>query len=163
MIENEQFIDAREKVDEEVADLDNRLVEELADAVGEVVKPDVSALDVTGLTDQALKLSNNEQYIETLDMIRSDPSLSVEEKVQLIAAEDARQQEKIEVATKQASALQASQVEAYWNILRPYVNLGLSVAAVLVLYKTPAGREFLTKLISNAVKDLPRLARTVAT
>jgi len=96
-------------------------------------------------------------------MIRSDPNLSTEEKVKLIAEEGNRQQEKIEVAAKQASKLQSSQVEEYWNILRPYVGLGLSVAAVLVLYKTPAGREFLTKLITNTVKELPRLARTVAT
>ena len=96
-------------------------------------------------------------------MIHSDPNLSTEEKVKLIAEEGNRQQEKIEVATEQASKLQSSKVEKNLNIIRPYLGFGVGVAAVLVLYKTPAGREFLTKLITNAAKELPQLARTAVT
>lgn len=155
MTENEQYVDFPED-DAEVVEFGECVLKELSDTVGEAIKPDTNVLNVANLTDQALKLSNNEEHKKTLDMIRKDPSLSTEEKLQLISEEDARQQNKIEAAAKQLSETQSSQVKAYYAVLVPYLKMGGVMALAVVLGNTPVGREFLTTVISNAVKDLPR-------
>ena len=138
-----------------------KMVASVAPVVQTIVEQtEKNAVDVTASTAQVLTLAGHEQYIETIKTIFNDPTLSTEEKLELKAMVDKRQDVRNDHATQEIIRLQDSQQKGIIQTIKSwtkFVFLGAGGISSIFLCRTESGRKILNQIVTLAVKEIPKL------